>query len=412
MDTEPTRPDETIDPASEPTGVRGAIRDRRRITRATLPRQAQTWIMLGLACLILVVILTTGRPNPSPTVSIPPTVAQPSAVQPERVRSYQERLAEQEARIREAQAAVPITPTAAAMPVVAAPAPADPVIEERRRRDEQSLFADNVAFSRRGSGAVPAPAPAPSLSSAPSNARGESHSEASSETTARTAGPESSSVHADASHAGPQHTLLEGTVIESVLVNRLDGTFQGPVQCLVTTPVYSQDRQAVVIPAGARVLGSAAPVQAWGDARLAVRFHRLLMPDGRSHSLESFTGLNQVGETGLRDQVNRHYLQVFGASLAIGAVSGLAQFGTRSGFDMTATDASRQAAGASLATSTARVLDRYLNVLPTVTIREGHRIKIVLTNDLRLPSYAHPPAAGLPPPAALLSRPLTSGGSR
>ena len=412
MDTEPTRPDETIDPASEPTGVRGAIRDRRRITRATLPRQAQTWIMLGLACLILVVILTTGRPNPSPTVSIPPTVAQPSAVQPERVRSYQERLAEQEARIREAQAAVPITPTAAAMPVVAAPAPADPVIEERRRRDEQSLFADNVAFSRRGSGAVPAPAPAPSLSSAPSNARGESHSEASSETTARTAGPESSSVHADASQAGPQHTLLEGTVIESVLVNRLDGTFQGPVQCLVTTPVYSQDRQAVVIPAGARVLGSAAPVQAWGDARLAVRFHRLLMPDGRSHSLESFTGLNQVGETGLRDQVNRHYLQVFGASLAIGAVSGLAQFGTRSGFDMTATDASRQAAGASLATSTARVLDRYLNVLPTVTIREGHRIKIVLTNDLRLPSYAHPPAAGLPPPAALLSRPLTSGGSR
>jgi type IV secretion system protein TrbI len=434
MDTEPTRPDETIDPASEPTGVRGAIRDRRRITRGTLPRQAQTWIMLGLACLILVVILTTGRPNPSPTVSISPTVAQPSAVQPERVRSYQERLAEQEARIREAQAAVPITPTAAAMPTVAASAPSDPIIEERRRRDEQSLFADNVAFSRRGSGAqvgatapastvapvwpypvpsaVPTPAPAPALSSAPSNARGESHSEASSETTAGTAGPESSSLHADATQAGPQHTLLEGTAIESVLVNRLDGTFQGPVQCLVTTPVYSQDRQAVVIPAGARVLGAASPVQAWGDARLAVRFHRLLMPDGRSHSLESFTGLNQVGETGLRDQVNRHYLQVFGASLAIGAVSGLAQFGTRSGFDITAADASRQAAGASLATSTARVLDRYLNVLPTVTIREGHRIKIVLTNDLRLPTYAHPTAAGLPPPAALLSRPLTSGGSR
>jgi len=51
-------------------------------------------------------------------------------------------------------------------------------------------------------------------------------------------------------------------------------------------------------------------------------------------------------------------------------------------------DEFRQSSGASLATSTSRVLDRYLNVLPTVTIREGHRIKVYLTNDLELPAYA------------------------
>ena len=63
--------------------------------------------------------------------------------------------------------------------------------------------------------------------------------------------------------------------------------------------------------------------------------------------------------------------------------------------------------------STARVLDRYLNVLPTITIREGHRVKIVLTNDLYLPAYPFPSAAGQPPPAApvFVSRP-TSGGYR
>jgi type IV secretion system protein VirB10 len=212
----------------------------------------------------------------------------------------------------------------------------------------------------------------------------------------------------------PRSVLLEGTVIEAVLINRLDGTFEGPVQCLVTTPVYSHDRQAILIPAGARVLGSAAPVQAWGDRRLAVRFHRLLLPDGRTVSLDAFPGLNQVGETGLIDQINRHYFQVFGASLAIGAISGLAQFGTRSGFDVTAVDASRQAAGASLATSTARVLDRFLNVLPTITIREGHRIKIVLTADLHLPPTPRTAAAGSPPPAALFPTlgPFPSGGSR
>src|SRR6185312_4769963 len=121
--------------------------------------------------------------------------------------------------------------------------------------------------------------------------------------------------------------LVEGTVIETVLLNRLNGTFAGPVDCLVTTPVYSHDRQRVVIPAGARVLGEAAPVQTWGDTRLAVSFHRLVMPDGRTHSLDRFKGLGQIGDTGLKDRVDRHYLQVFGASLAIGAVSGLSQFG-------------------------------------------------------------------------------------
>jgi len=159
------------------------------------------------------------------------------------------------------------------------------------------------------------------------------------------------------------------------------------VSCLVTTPVYSQDRQSVLIPAGARVLGNAAPVQTWGDARLAVSFHRLIMPDGHTYSLDRFKGLDQIGATGLRDSVNRHYLQVFGASLAIGAISGLAQYNTTGGLNYTFGDAYRQAAGASLAQSTSRVLDRYLNVLPTITIREGFRVKVYLTNDLALPAY-------------------------
>src|SRR5438045_7084545 len=105
------------------------------------------------------------------------------------------------------------------------------------------------------------------------------------------------------------------------------------------------------------------------------------MPDGHTYNLDRFKGLDQIGETGLRDSVNRHYMQVFGASLAIGAISGLAQFNTRSGFETGFGDAYRQAAGSSLATSTARVLDRYLNVLPTITIREGYRLKVYLTND-------------------------------
>ena len=144
------------------------------------------------------------------------------------------------------------------------------------------------------------------------------------------------------------------------------------------------------------MLGAAAPVQTWGDSRLAVSFHRLLMPDGRGYSLDKFKGLDQIGETGLKDEVNRHYLQVFGASIAIGALSGLAQYGTSGGFGPSSfADQYRQAAGSSLASSTGRILDRYLNVLPTITIREGYRIKVYLTNDLDLPAFTPDGLGGL-----------------
>jgi type IV secretory pathway VirB10-like protein len=434
MDPELTPQQPPPDLPVEPTGVRAAIRDRRPIPHGVLPRHVQTWIMAGLALLIVAVILITGRPEPAPSVSTAPTVSQPGPIQPARVRSYQERLAEQEARLRQEMARIEATPSDPQTFRLTAPVIADPMVDERRRRDEQSLFADNVAFSRRAGSERPiATSPEPMLAppwpmpmnAPPARATAPPPSTSIPGVADQTAGasavpPATSSVEARTSSPlpgdpdEPRHTLLEGTMIEAVLVNRLDGTFQAPVQCLVTTSVYSLDRQVVVVPAGARVLGSAAPVQAWGEARLAVRFHRLLMPDGRTHSLDSFIGLNQMGETGLKDQVDRHYLQVFGASLAIGAISGLAQAGTRGGFDPSFGDAARQSAGASLATSTARVLDRYLNVLPTVTIREGHRIKVVLTNDLRLPAYARTRGdeTGRHTLTFDARSPVTSGGSR
>ena len=78
---------------------------------------------------------------------------------------------------------------------------------------------------------------------------------------------------------------------------------------------------------------------------------------------------------------------MFGASLAIGAIAGLSQINTRSGLDVSSEDAYRQGVAASLSQSSLRILDRYLNVLPTFTIREGHRVKVYLSNDLLLPAY-------------------------
>jgi type IV secretory pathway VirB10-like protein len=187
--------------------------------------------------------------------------------------------------------------------------------------------------------------------------------------------------------AGKTYLLFEGSILETVLINRLDGGFAGPVECLLSTDVYSSDRQHLLIPAGSKLLGETKKVDALGQTRLAVVFHRVVMPDGYSVSLDQFKGLNQIGDTGLRDQVNNHYLRIFGVSLAVGALGAVAEAGTAGSPNASSSDLMRQGFAASTAQSSAQILDKFLNILPTVTIREGHRVKVYLAGDLALPEY-------------------------
>ena len=171
--------------------------------------------------------------------------------------------------------------------------------------------------------------------------------------------------------------IHEGSFLEAVLLTQLSGDFPGPVLATVSVPFYSADRQRILIPRGARVVGTARAVQDPDQSRLAVAFHRLLMPDGSWIDLE-FTGLNQAGEGALQDQVDRHYFSTFAAAGAVGVVSGLAlaggsPFGLRAGV------------GQGLGQSATSVLDRFLNRLPTLTIRAGHRLRIWFTSDVLVP---------------------------
>ena len=171
--------------------------------------------------------------------------------------------------------------------------------------------------------------------------------------------------------------IYEGSFLEAVLLTQLTGDFPGPVLATVSVPFYSADRQRILIPRGARVVGTARAVQDPDQSRLAVAFHRLLMPDGSWIDLE-FTGLNQAGEGALQDQVDRHYFSTFAAAGAIGVVSGLAlaggsPFGLRAGV------------GQGLGQSATSVLDRFLNRLPTLTIRAGHRLRVWFTSDVLVP---------------------------
>ena len=76
------------------------------------------------------------------------------------------------------------------------------------------------------------------------------------------------------------------------------------------------------------MLGEAKKIGATGfgqQRRMAVAFHRMIMPDGYSVDLDQFHGLDQIGEEGLKDKVNNHYLQIFGTSIALGVIAGAAE---------------------------------------------------------------------------------------
>ena len=181
--------------------------------------------------------------------------------------------------------------------------------------------------------------------------------------------------------------IYEGSFLEAVLVTQLSGDFPGPVLANVSVPFYSADRQRILIPRGARAVGTVEAVAGVDQERLAVAFHRIIWPDGRSVSLE-FNGLNQIGESALKDAVDRHYFSMFAAAGAVGILSGLTAIGSnpyaggRAGFQ----------AGASqgLGEGAVRVLERFLNRLPTITIRAGHRLRIWFTADVLVPPEPQP----------------------
>ena len=180
--------------------------------------------------------------------------------------------------------------------------------------------------------------------------------------------------------------VYEGSFLEAVLVTQLSGEFPGPVLATVAVPFYSADRQRVLIPRGTRIIGTAQAVRRTDQTRLAVGFHRLVLLDGRHLPLR-FLGLNQLGEAGLVDQVDRHYMSTFFAAGAVGILSGLSL--ARGNPYAGGGDGALANAGSGIAGTGDRILDRFLNRFPTVTIRAGHRLRVWFTSDALIP---RPPA--------------------
>lgn len=186
-------------------------------------------------------------------------------------------------------------------------------------------------------------------------------------------------------------TLPEGTIIYCALVNQLNGDNTGPVTVQVSNDVPYPGTAEVAIPQGSLFLGEAQKVAAQFQQRLAVSFHKLQIGRTAGQILQidlKAPALDQQGAAALSDKVNNHYASIFGASLAVGAIGGLSQIGSGSyggygGID-TGTQV-RNGISQSTAQSSSQILNRFLNRLPTVTIRPGTAVVVYLTANLEIP---------------------------
>ena len=422
------------------------IKDKAPKPPGLLPKNVQSWVIIGIALLMIVIMWLTGGKKPqamgktaAPTVQAPAPVEVNEAKIAElqtRIQDLQrQQLAAQSALAQQTRllGSLPQEQTQGQSNTAPSNAPhasaEDAIKTERRKREYLSLFASNLALSyRKNSSSTGTSLTESSQTDQPqastqspdalqlaqlikemqpsaltqqlSTIQPDAMSAAQKRTTLAQA-TESTSERKEANHppvavpdsvnvaAGKTYILFEGTVLETVLINRLDGQFSGPVECILATDIYSHDRQHLLIPAGSKVMGETKRVDSFGQTRLAVVFHRLIMPDGYSVSLDKFKGLDQVGDTGLRDQVNNHYLRIFGTSLAIGALGAVAEAGTGGVLSQSGTDRLRQGFGQSAAQSSTQILDKFLNIMPTVTILEGHRVNVYLSGDLAVPDYSN-----------------------
>ena len=105
-------------------------------------------------------------------------------------------------------------------------------------------------------------------------------------------------------------------------------------------------------------------------------------------TLTSFTASTRSAKKGLKDKVNNHYLEIFGASIALGVIAGAGEIAQGGGAISTSgSQAFTTGAAGSVSQSATTILDRFMQIPPTITIREGHRVKVYFTQDMLLPAY-------------------------
>lgn len=177
--------------------------------------------------------------------------------------------------------------------------------------------------------------------------------------------------------------LQAGAVIPAALITGIRSDLPGLVTAQVTQNVYdSPTGRLLLIPQGSRLIGDYDADVSFGQSRVLLAWNRLILPDGRSIVLERQPGADPQGFAGLQDRTDYHWSGVLKAALVSTLLGAGSEFG--SGSDSDLVRAVRRGTQDSVSRAGEQVVGRELNVRPTLTIRPGAPVRVLVTRDLVL----------------------------
>ena len=190
--------------------------------------------------------------------------------------------------------------------------------------------------------------------------------------------------HALAQSVSPW-TLQAGSIIAASLITGLNSDLPGLVTAQITENVYdSVTGRGLLIPQGSRLIGSYDSVVAFGQSRALVVWQRIILPDGSSIRIDNVPATDTQGYAGLSDRIDRHTWQLLKGV----ALSTLLGVGTELSFGSTESDlvrAIRESAQQSGARAGDQLVTRNLNIQPTLRVRPGWPLRVVVHKDIILP---------------------------
>lgn len=283
--------------------------------------------------------------------------------------------------------AVPLPPVAGAPGAVTPARPVDPAVQQAQQ-EREAARTSRLFLGDAGGGAAsvePPVAPAAASPSLPGDApaqpalgRGEAF--LSRDADRRTSMTDRLRLPASV------FVLQAGAVIPAALVTGLRSDLPGQVTAQVTEPVYdSPTGRYLLIPQGSRLVGQYDAEVGYGQERVLLVWNRLILPDGRSIVLERQPGADAQGFAGLQDRVDNHWGRLFRATLLSTLLGVGAELGSDSDSDIAR--AIRDGAQESVGDAGQEVVRRQLDIRPTLTIRPGYPVRVIVTRDLILEPY-------------------------
>lgn len=182
------------------------------------------------------------------------------------------------------------------------------------------------------------------------------------------------------------YQLMAGTIIPATLLTGINSDLPGQIIAQVSEPVYDTvTGETLLLPQGARVMGRYDSAITYGQSRALIVWSRIIMPDGSSIRIDNLPGVDARGFAGLSDKVDYHSWQL-AKGIALSTLLGLgAELASDDGDDVSR--AIRDAVQDGTNQAGQQIVQRQLGVQPTLTIRPGWRLRIIVHKDIILRPY-------------------------